>query len=98
MSIFLQVFCAELPIFLREHRNGMYRTDIYFLCKTLAEMPIFVAVPLLFTTIVYPMVGLYPGVTHFFIAAGIMTLIANVATSFGKTLSIFIFPILREIG
>ncbi|XP_011300537.1 protein white [Fopius arisanus] len=83
----ISVFCAELPIFLREHRNGMYRTDIYFICKTLAEAPIFVAVPVLFTTIVYPMVGLYPGVDHFFIAAGVMTLIANVATSFGYLIS-----------
>lgn len=79
----MQVFCAELPIFLREHRNGMYRTDIYFICKTLAEAPIFVAVPLLFTTIVYPMVGLYPGINHYLVAVGVMTLIANVATSFG---------------
>ena len=62
----------------------MYRTDIYFICKTLAEAPIFIAVPLVFTTVAYPMVGLHPGVEHFFIAAGILTLIANVATSFGN--------------
>lgn len=83
----ISVFCAELPIFLREHRNGMYRTDIYFLCKTLAEWPIFIAVPLIFTFIAYPMVRLYPGVDHFFIAAGIVTLVANVATSFGYLIS-----------
>ncbi|XP_043270410.1 pleiotropic drug resistance protein TUR2-like [Venturia canescens] len=83
----ISVFCAELPIFLREHRNGMYRTDIYFICKTLAEAPIFVAVPFVFTTVAYPMVGLYPGVEHFFIAAGILVLIANVATSFGYLIS-----------
>ncbi|CAG0919855.1 unnamed protein product, partial [Notodromas monacha] len=27
------VFCQELPIFLREHFNGMYRVDVYFLSK-----------------------------------------------------------------
>ena len=79
----LQVFCTELPIFLREHRNGMYRTDVYFLCKTLAEAPIFIAVPLLFTVVAYPMIGLYPGIDHFFITAGIVALVANVSTSFG---------------
>lgn len=79
----VQVFCAELPIFLREHRNGMYRTDVYFLCKTLAEAPIFIAVPFLFTIIAYPMIGLYPGIDHFFITAGIVALVANVSTSFG---------------
>ena len=83
----INVFCAELPIFLREHRNGMYRTDVYFLCKTLAEAPIFVAVPLLFTMVAYPMIGLYPGVDHFFVAAGIVALVANVSTSFGYLIS-----------
>lgn len=83
----ISVFCAELPVFLREHRSGMYRTDVYFICKTLAEAPIFVAVPLLFTIIVYPMIGLYPGVDHFFIAVGIVTLVANVSTSFGYLIS-----------
>lgn len=79
-----QVFCAELPIFLREQRNGMYRTDVYFICKTLAEAPIFLAIPFIFTVIVYPMIGLYPDVKHFFIAAAVVALVANVATSFGK--------------
>lgn len=66
----------------------MYRTDIYFICKTLAEAPIFIIVPMLFTTIAYPMIGLYPGVEHFFITAGVITLIANVATSFGKYINL----------
>lgn len=39
----LKVFCQELPIFLREHFNGMYRTDVYFLSKTLAELPLYVS-------------------------------------------------------
>ncbi|XP_076634762.1 ABC transporter G family member 3 [Colletes latitarsis] len=83
----INVFCAELPIFLREHRNGMYRTDVYFLCKTLAEAPVFVAVPLMFTIIAYPMIGLQPGIDHFFITAGIVALVANVSTSFGYLIS-----------
>ena len=33
MFAVINVICAELPIFLREHHNGMYRTDTYFLTK-----------------------------------------------------------------
>lgn len=62
----------------------MYRTDVYFLCKTLAEAPIFLAVPLLFTIVAYPMIGLHPGIDRFFITTGIVALVANVSTSFGK--------------
>ncbi|XP_011503805.1 PREDICTED: protein white-like [Ceratosolen solmsi marchali] len=83
----INVFCSELPIFLREHRNGIYRVDVYFLCKTIAEAPIFIAVPIIFTIITYPMIGLYPNIQHFLATTGIMILVANVSTSFGYFIS-----------
>ncbi|OXU28894.1 hypothetical protein TSAR_016626 [Trichomalopsis sarcophagae] len=83
----IHVFCSELPIFLREHANGMYRTEIYFICKTMAEAPIFIAVPFIFTIIAYPMIGLYPDIKHFFTTVGIVALVANVSTSFGYLIS-----------
>lgn len=81
----LQVFCAELPVFLREHRSRLYRTDAYFLGKSLAEFPLFMLVPLIFTSIAYPMIGLRPTFVNFAIAIGIVVLVANVATSFGES-------------
>ena len=81
---YFQVFCSELPIFLRENKNGMYRTDVYFLSKTAAEIPIFIAVPIIFTSVSYFMIGLYPNAEHFFITVGIVALVANVSTSFGE--------------
>ncbi|KAJ3643839.1 hypothetical protein Zmor_026525 [Zophobas morio] len=83
----INVFCAELQVFLREHRNGMYRTDIYFLCKTIAECPIFITMPLILTAICYFLIGLNPNGPRFFIACGILVLVANVATSFGYMIS-----------
>lgn len=82
--VFLQVFCAELSVFLREHRSGMYRTDVYFLCKSLAEMPVFAIIPVIFTSIAYFMIGMNPEPQRFFITAGVTILITSVATSFGN--------------
>lgn len=80
----VNVFCTELPVFLRESRSRLYRTETYFLGKSLAELPLFLLVPFIFTLIAYPMVGLRPTFSNFFIALGIMGLVANVSTSFGK--------------
>lgn len=74
----------------------MYRTDVYFLCKTLAEAPIFVAVPLIFTLISYPMIGLYQDIRHFFIAVMVVALVANVATSFGMYLIVYLLLNVRN--
>jgi hypothetical protein len=78
------VFCAELPVFLREHFNGMYRVDVYFLSKILAEVPVFAALPLIFTCVTYYLVGLNPNVLRFIVTNVIVVLVANVAVSFGK--------------
>jgi len=83
----INVFCVELPVFMRESRSRLYRTDTYFLGKTLAELPLFIIVPFVFVAISYPLVGLQAGWMHFFNAFFIITLICNVATSFGYLIS-----------
>lgn len=81
------VFPVELPVFLREHKNGMYRTDVYYLAKTLSEIPIFIITPLLLITISYWMIGLNDSFVRFLICYGIMVLVTNVAVSFGYIVS-----------
>ncbi|CAH2016567.1 unnamed protein product [Acanthoscelides obtectus] len=83
----VHVFTTELPVFLRENKNGMYRTDVYFLSKVIAETPLFIILPVLFTSVCYYMVGLNPSWMRFLIACGIVTLVANVSTSFGYMIS-----------
>ncbi|XP_044753408.1 protein white-like isoform X2 [Coccinella septempunctata] len=51
-------FCSELPLFLREHKNGMYRTDVYFLAKIIADIPIYAIINAMGTTICYFSIGL----------------------------------------
>lgn len=72
---------------MREARSRLYRCDTYFLGKTIAELPLFLVVPFVFTAIAYPMIGLRPGLIHFFVAMALVTLVANVSTSFGYLIS-----------
>lgn len=62
----------------------MYRTDVYFLSKTIAELFIFVIFPFIAFAIPYYIVGLNPEVERFFTGAGIVIMVVNVATSFGN--------------
>ena len=74
----------ELPIFMREHFNGMYRTDVYFVSKMIAESFVYILFPFLSFTIPYFAVGLNPAADRYFTGAGILVLVANSAVSFGK--------------
>lgn len=80
----LQVYCLEIPVFFREHFNGAYRVETYYFTKQLAELPIYLALPILFSTIVYWMVGFNSDVERFFIFIGIIVLISQTVISFGK--------------
>jgi len=83
----INVFCTELPLFLREHHNGMYRTDAYFLAKNLAELPLFLLIPLLTFGISYFIIDLNPIFTKFLIAIGILELMTQTVISYGYFMS-----------
>lgn len=80
-------FPIEKAIFLREHNNRMYRTDVYFLSKTFAESPQFFLGPLIMITVGYWMVGLRPDVLRFLVAYGILALVSMAAVSFAYVIS-----------
>ncbi|XP_032239520.1 protein white isoform X2 [Nematostella vectensis] len=81
------VFPIELPVFIREHKNGMYRTDVYFLCKNMAELPVFLLSPLILVTIPYWMIGLRSNGLRYLLTYGILALTTNVAVSYGYVVS-----------
>lgn len=83
----INAFTIEQPIFLREHWNGMYRTDIYFLCKTIAEAPVLIFMTTVLICIVYWMAGFNKDFTAFLICLAIMILVSNTAASFGYMIS-----------
>lgn len=72
----------ELPIFLREHFNGMYRTDVYFISKQLAELPLFIFTPIVFVSIIYFMVGMNPAIDRFLMCNVIILLVTQVQLCF----------------
>lgn len=63
---------------MRESKAYLYNVDTYFLGKSLAELPLFLVVPVVWTMIAYPMIGLKSGFFYFAIATAITALIVNV--------------------
>ncbi|XP_067141644.1 protein white-like [Centruroides vittatus] len=79
----LQTFPQELPVFLRENQNGIYRVDAYYLSKIISLIPGFIFEPVLFTVISYWMIGLNSDLDRFFLTMLIIVLTANTASACG---------------
>jgi ATP-binding cassette subfamily G (WHITE) protein 2 len=77
----INVFPAERLIIARERMAGMYPVSAYFVAKNLAEVVLQVWYPLVFSLIVYWMVGLQPTARQFFIFLGFMELCMFMANS-----------------
>ncbi|XP_020625255.1 protein white-like [Orbicella faveolata] len=80
-------FPSERSVFLREHHNRMYRTDVYFLSKTIAEAPQFIVGSLFLAIVAYWMVGLRPEFVRFLVACGILSLVSMTAISYAYVIS-----------
>ena len=87
MNMVVNLFCQEIPLFLREHFSGMYSSYAYFMAKQIVELPIMFLIPLLFLSILYFMVGLNSSINRFVSSLLILELIAQCAVSFGYFIS-----------
>ncbi|CAM9798121.1 unnamed protein product [Pylaiella littoralis] len=83
----LQVFPNEMPVFLREHDSGSYRVGSYFLGRTLAELPIQIIFPALFSVIVYLLCGFPLEAKAFFLFIVFVVVTSNAAISLGYVVS-----------
>jgi hypothetical protein len=81
------VLCEEAPVFLREHWNGMYRTDMYYIAKVLAEVPFLVFLAVLYMSISYYLIGLNKDFSRFLWANAIAIMVGLVSSSFGYLMS-----------
>ncbi|CAM9147551.1 unnamed protein product [Ectocarpus fasciculatus] len=83
----LQVFPNEMPVFLREHDSGAYRVSSYFFGRTLAEIPIQVVFPAVFSVIIYLLCGFPLEAKPFFLFIVYIVLTSNSAISLGYVVS-----------
>lgn len=83
LNIF-QTLCGEIPLFIKEHKDGMYRTDVYYLCKVITALPISVSLACFTTSMCYYAVGLNPEFSRYLTAVGLTMLVALCSEGLGK--------------
>ncbi|UMM19950.1 hypothetical protein L5515_015351 [Caenorhabditis briggsae] len=78
----VNVITSELPVFLREHKSNIYSVEAYFLAKSLAELPQYTILPLIYGSVVYWMAGLVGSpISSFFIFVFVCITLTWVAVS-----------------
>ncbi|ONM53994.1 ABC transporter G family member 34 [Zea mays] len=79
----LPVVAAERAVSYREMNSGMYSSMAFIIAQVAAEIPYMVIQPLIFSAIVYPMVGFQLAVKKFFLFVLYMILIFMDYTLYG---------------
>jgi len=83
----LQSFPLEKPVLRRELESGSYRSDTWYLSRSVSEVSFQFIFPILFCSIAYWMMGLRDDFGTFLAFTGIVLLAANTAFSLGYMIS-----------
>ncbi|CAB1436408.1 unnamed protein product [Pleuronectes platessa] len=75
-----ELFITERKLFVHEYISGYYRVSVYFLSKILSDITLRTFTSVVFSCIVYFMIGLKSTVPAFFIFTLTVTLVAYTAT------------------
>lgn len=67
MMATIVIFQGERPVFLREQANKMYSVTSYYFAKIMADLPVLLLNPMIFTLIVYFGIGMTIEASKFFI-------------------------------
>lgn len=86
----LNVFPKESVLVNRERVRGSYSVFEYFVSKLIAEMPVSAFFPLVFSTVLYPMVRLSGGARRVGKFLGVVTLESFTAASYGLAIGALI--------
>ncbi|XP_068443907.1 broad substrate specificity ATP-binding cassette transporter ABCG2 [Clinocottus analis] len=83
-----ELFIAERKLFIHEYISGYYRVSVYFLSKILSDILTLRTFPaIVFSVVVYLMIGLKPTTEAFFSFLLTVTLVAYTATSMSLAIS-----------
>ncbi|XP_074010529.1 broad substrate specificity ATP-binding cassette transporter ABCG2 [Numenius arquata] len=78
----IELFVVEKKIFIHEYISGYYRTSVYFISKLMADLlPMRTLPSIIFTCIIYFMLGLKPTVEAFFTMMFTLMMVSYAATS-----------------
>lgn len=105
--IVINSFPSERKIVLRERAAGSYYVSAYYMAKITSEMILQVTSPIIFSAIVYFLIGLQPSAAKFFVFTSFMVLCSLAATSIAlfvsavcrtTTLAVSVLPMALEIA
>lgn len=80
-------FPLDRAIMLRERAAGTYTVSAYFVAKSFADFCFQLISPVVYSCMVYPIVGFSPGASKFFTFMGFMILTSQAATSISNMIS-----------
>uniref|UniRef100_A0AAG5DN16 ABC transporter domain-containing protein n=1 Tax=Anopheles atroparvus TaxID=41427 RepID=A0AAG5DN16_ANOAO len=79
----LSVFPETFPLFVRETKNGLYRTSQYYVANAVAMLPGLILEPLVFVLIAYWLAELRPTLYAFVVTVVSIVLVMNISTACG---------------
>ncbi|XP_012737706.3 broad substrate specificity ATP-binding cassette transporter ABCG2 [Fundulus heteroclitus] len=82
-----ELFIAERNLFVHEYINGYYRVSVYFLSKILCDLIMRTVTSVIFSVVVYFLIGLKSTVEAFLIFTFTVTLVAYTATALTMAIS-----------
>ncbi|KAM6939774.1 broad substrate specificity ATP-binding cassette transporter ABCG2d [Xenentodon cancila] len=82
-----ELFIAERKLFVHEYISGYYRVSVYFLSKILSDITMRTVTSVIFSFIVYFLIGLKSTVAGFLIFTLTVTLVAYTATALTMAIS-----------
>jgi ABC-type multidrug transport system ATPase subunit len=83
----LNVFPSEITVFKRERASRMYRVSTYYLSRNIADLPVQFILPIIFSSIVYWMIGFRATAGAFFTFIAFTIIIVFASQSLGLAIS-----------